>query len=90
MAYIFNPLSANQADDLFLEINSLLEAEFQDESRPKPGKSNFVVLPTTETFDRAEVLQCLRILEPNSVIFFQDLQVCDIVHIRLFYHYDDV
>lgn len=88
MSYIFTPLSENQADNLFLEINSLLEAEFQNESQPKIGKPNLDVLPTKETFDKAEVLKCLRILEPNSIIFFQDLQVCITVQILLFYYYD--
>lgn len=75
MANTLSPLSKNQADDLFSEINSLFEDDIQDESQPKIGIKNHNVLPTMETFDKAEVLQCLKILEPNSVIFFQDLSV---------------
>lgn len=75
MTYILSPLSKNQADNLFSEINSLLEAEFKDESKPKIDIKQRTVLPTTETFDKGEILQCLKILEPNSVVFFQDLQV---------------
>ncbi len=75
MANTLSPLSKNQADDLFFEINSLLEAT------PDRYESNVEIkrpdiLPTTENFDKAEVLKCLRILEPNSIIFFQDLKVC--------------
>lgn len=75
MANTLSPLSKNQADDLFSEINSLLEDDTPDESQQKLGIQNHNVLPTIETFDKAEVLQCLKILEPNSVIFFQDLKV---------------
>lgn len=76
MANSLSPLSKDQIDDLFSEINGLLEAEFQEKSEPKIEIQNLDVIPTTETFNKADVLKCLRILEPNSYIFYQDLQVC--------------
>lgn len=75
MANTLSPLSKNQADDLFSEISRLLDAE-SDESEATVGIQGHDILPTTDNFDKAEVLKCLRILEPNSIIFFQDLQVC--------------
>lgn len=69
------PLSKRQAENLFSEINSLLEAEFQDETPSNTGMQNTDLVPTMESFDKGDVLKSLRILEPNSIIFFQDLQV---------------
>lgn len=83
MTYTFTPLSKDQIDNLFSEINGLLEAELRDEPQAKIGNQKPIVLPTTEVFDKAEVLKCLRILEPNSVIFFQDLQVSDQILVLL-------
>lgn len=71
-----HPLSKNEAEDLFSEINGSLEAEFQDESKASIGNQTMNSLPTTDNFDKAEILKCLRILEPNAMVFFQDLQVC--------------
>lgn len=74
MANTLSPLSKDQIDNLFSEINDILEAELKEESEHLNFR-NFNVLPTTETFDKAAVMQFLRMLEPNSVIFLQDIQV---------------
>ncbi|XP_037035076.1 uncharacterized protein LOC119073607 [Bradysia coprophila] len=74
MANTLSPLSKSEVDDLFSEIKSLVEAECQDEPKPNVEIQDIDVLPTRDNFDKSELLQCLRILEPNAVIFFQDLQ----------------
>lgn len=74
MANTLSPLSKDQIDNLFCEINGILEADLKDDSQAL-NFINFNILPTTETFDKAAVAKFLRILEPNSVIFFQDIQV---------------
>lgn len=83
-----SPLSKDQIDNLYTEINDVLEAEFKEVSQPGVNLSNCDVLPTTETFDKAEMLNILRMLEPNPVVFYQDIQVC--THILFIVFIDDI
>lgn len=76
MANTLSPLSKSEVDDLFSEIKNLVEAECLDEPKPIIQSQNLDTLPTCDSFDKAELNKCLRILEPNSIVFFQDLQVC--------------
>lgn len=75
MANTLSPLSKGDVDNLFSEINGLLETEEKKKSKPGQDSSVAHPLPTIETFDKDAVLKFLRLLEPNSVIFFQDIQV---------------
>lgn len=77
MAKILVPLSKDEADELFSKINDSLEAEFQDESKVNDGQPTVQKLPTKDSFVKTDIMESLRILEPNSLIFFQDVQVRD-------------